>query len=70
MEIEGLVRAVQNLHEEGFGVELLVTDWHSQISKWVRENISHTDHQYDIWHVAKGISLILKVFGILVKWYT
>ena len=33
MKIEGLVRAVQNLHEEGFAIAVLVTDRHSQISK-------------------------------------
>ena len=45
MIIKGLVRAVQNLHEEGFGIDVLVTDRQSQISKWVKENLPRiTDH--------------------------
>ena len=63
MKIKGLVRAVQNLHEEGFGIDVLVTDRKSQISKWERENLPRiTDHHYDIWYVAKGISLIYNVW--------
>ena len=61
-----MVRAVQNLHEEGFGIAVLVTDRQSQISKWVKENLPCiTDHHYDIWHVDK-VSL-QKMFGIFVK---
>ena len=33
MEKEGLVRAVNKLQQEGFKVDTLVTDRHSQISK-------------------------------------
>ena len=53
MEMEGLIRAVKHLDEQ---VNILVTDRHCQISKWVRENLPETDHRYDIWHVAKGMT--------------
>ena len=53
MEKEGLVRAVKSLREEKFRIDLLVTDRHYQIAKWVRENLLDTDHRYDIWHMAK-----------------
>lgn len=53
MEKEGLVRAVDFLHQQGFEIDTLVTDRHSQIAKWVRENLKEADHRYDIWHMAK-----------------
>ena len=53
MEKEGFVRAVNKL-QQGFKVDTLITDKHSQISKWVRENLPETNHRYDIWHIAKG----------------
>lgn len=53
MEKEGLVRAIKFLQKKKFKIGTLVTDRHKQIAKWVRENISSTDHRYDIWHLAK-----------------
>ena len=53
MEKEGLVRAVDHLHKQGFVIETLVTDRHKQIAKWVRENLKEADHHYDVWHLAK-----------------
>jgi solute carrier family 8 (sodium/calcium exchanger) len=55
MEKEGLERGIKYLESQELEVGLLVTDRHSQISKWVRENMPDTTHRYDIWHVAKGI---------------
>lgn len=54
MELEGLMHAVKFLVRKGFSLDMLVTDRHCQITKWVRENLPNTDHRYDIWHVAKG----------------
>ena len=53
MEKEGLVRAVDYLHEQGFRIDILVTDRHKQITKWAREDLKEADHLYDVWHVAK-----------------
>ena len=53
MEKEGLTRAVDFLHSNGFEIQTLVTDRHSQIAKWVREKMPETAHRYDIWHLAK-----------------
>ena len=54
MELEGLVRVVKKL--QGFGLEIgtLITDRHTQITKWVREELPNTIHYYDVWHVAKS----------------
>ena len=53
IENDGLMRAGKYLEENGLKVATLVTDRHIQISKWVKENMSETDHRYDIWHLVK-----------------
>ena len=53
MELEGLIRAIDCIHDEGLVINTLVTDRHTQISKWARENLSESDHRYDVWHLAK-----------------
>ena len=55
MAKEGLIRALDFLHQQELKVGVLVTDRHKQISKWVRENLPNADHRYDTCHVAKGI---------------
>lgn len=54
MEKEGLVRGMQFLKGQKFSISTLVTDRHTQIAKWMREEAFDTDHRYDIWHLAKG----------------
>lgn len=53
MEKEGLVRSVSFLKQHKLDIGVLVTDRHTQISKWMRENLPSTDHHYDAWHLAK-----------------
>ena len=54
MEKEGLVRSISFLQKHSLDIGLLVTDRHTQIAKWMRENHSSIDHRYDAWHLAKG----------------
>ena len=54
MEKEGLNRVLKFLKEQGLTVEMLVTDRHKQINKWLRESHPEITHYYDVWHVAKG----------------
>ena len=54
MEKEGLQSVLNFLQQQGLTVEVLVTDRHKQINKWLRENYPTITHYYDIWHVAKG----------------
>ena len=56
MEKEGLQRVLDFLKNEGITVDVLVTDRHKQINKWIRENHPSVNHYYGIWHVAKGLS--------------
>lgn len=55
MEKEGLHRCMEFLDSQDVGIDILVTDRHKQINKWLRENHSDVKHYYDIWHVAKGM---------------
>ena len=57
MEKEGLHRCMKFLKERNLGVDVLVTDRHKQINKWLREAHPKIKHYYDIWHVAKGMLL-------------
>ena len=55
MEKEGLQRVLNFLKQQGLTVEVLVTDRHRQINKWLRESHPKIIHYYDVWHVAKGM---------------
>ena len=54
MEKEGLHRCMKFLKERNLEVDVLVTDRHKQINKWLKEAHPKIKHYYDIWHVAKG----------------
>jgi len=64
MELEGFVRCVM----------MITTDRHGQIKKKMKIDYEHIKHQFDPWHIAKGISKKLtqgskkKGFGILGQW--
>ncbi|KAK1877319.1 Gag polyprotein, partial [Dissostichus eleginoides] len=45
MEKEGLVRCVQFLESENLVMKTIVTDRHTQINKWLKENQEHVDHR-------------------------
>ena len=51
---EGLHRCMKFLKERNLEVDVLVTDRHKQINKWLKEAHPKIKHYYDIWHVAKG----------------
>ena len=64
MEKEGLYRVMQFLQQQDLTIEVLVTDRHRQIAKWLRESYPEITHYYDVWHLAKGMkhSSLLEVF--------
>ena len=55
MEKEGLKRVLQQ--EKEMNVEVLVTDGHRQINKWLREEHEEITNHYNVWHIVKGIAL-------------
>jgi len=61
MEHQGLVNALMFLENSSVKVGTLVTDRHKQISKYMREKHPHIEHQYDVWHVSKGTSILLTI---------
>ena len=54
MEKEELQRVLQFLQQQGLTIEVLVTDRHREIDKWLRESYPTITHYYDVWYVAKG----------------
>ena len=59
MEHEGLIRTLDFLGKNSIVVGTLVTDWHKQIAKDIREKHPEITHQYDVWHISKGNSIKL-----------
>ena len=54
MEKEGLSRVLNFLSANCLEVKTLITDRHSQISKFIGKQYPTIDHHYDIWHISKG----------------
>ena len=59
MEKEGLQRVLKFTEEQNITLNTLVTDRHKQINKWLRETYPSISHYFDIWHVAKGMTVII-----------
>ena len=54
MEKEGLHRCLNFLEHHDLVVDVLITDRHKQINKWLREEHPDVKHYYNVWHIAKG----------------
>ena len=54
MEKQGLIKVLEKLNTCNVAIESLTTDRHSQIRKYLRENLN-LRHQFDIWHAAKSV---------------
>ena len=59
MEKEGLHRCMDFLKDNKLKIDVLVTDRHKQINKWLREKHPLVKHYFDTWHVAKGTYLYI-----------
>ena len=69
MKLEGLVRVVKKLQGCGLEIGTLITDCHTQITKWIREELPNTIHYYDVWHVAKSKYMCtLYILDICTMW--
>jgi hypothetical protein len=58
MELEGLKRSLGYLEGVLGGsldIATLVTDRHSMVKKYMREQHGQKNHYFDVWHLAKGI---------------
>lgn len=54
MEMEGLLRCLQKLEEEGVVLSDLVTDRHPQIKAYMKKERTDINYWFDVWHVGKG----------------
>ena len=64
LEPEGLTPGIKFPESQALVVNFFVLDRYVQIRKWVKENLPHTQHYFDIWHVAKGVFHIFYDFFI------
>ncbi|CAN8005572.1 unnamed protein product, partial [Ixodes pacificus] len=55
MELEGLKRSLSFLEAKGLTVELLITDRHVQGKAFMKKEKPEIRHEFDVWHVSKGI---------------
>ena len=65
MELEGLKRCLAVMEERGIKVTNVVTDRHTQVKKYMREQHKDKNHEYDVWHVAKSRCQLNKVSVLL-----
>jgi len=48
MEKEGLKNALQFLAQQSINISGLITDWQTQITKFVSQNYPDIDHHFDV----------------------
>lgn len=58
---EGFVRSIYFINNKGIKIEQIITDRHVQIVKHIREEMPNTKQYFDVWHVAKGKFIFLKM---------
>lgn len=65
MELEGLKRSLEWLIEDnGLAVSHLITDRHSSVKKFMRDEKPGIQHWFDVWHVAKGNKIHITGFSL------
>ncbi|KAK7169928.1 hypothetical protein R3I94_000230 [Phoxinus phoxinus] len=55
MEPIGFKRGLNQILEKGIKVDVLTTDRSPSIGKIMREDYTFIHHEFDIWHVVKGL---------------
>ena len=56
MEKEGLRRCLDKLLTQGVAINSIATDRHTSVASLMKKEYSFVDHQYDVWHMAKGVT--------------
>ena len=59
MEKVGFTRSMEFPLNQGIEIKTVTTDRSPSIRKLAREEYSMVDHQFDVWHICKGIYSIL-----------
>ena len=60
MEYAGFCQSMEYLLGLGLVVKTFVSDRHSAIAKHMREKLSSITHYFDIWHLKKSMSTLVK----------
>ena len=55
MEKEAFKCCIEDLQNAELDVQIIATDCHAGIAALCRKEYPHIDHQFDIWHVTKGV---------------
>ena len=56
MEVEGLARCISIIEDHGVSINGIATDRQPQVTYFMKTQKSDMSHQFDIFHVAKGIT--------------
>ena len=55
MEKEGLRRSLNYLLERNVSINTIATDRHKGVGALMKSEYPYNSHQYDVWHMAKGV---------------
>ena len=55
MKKEGLRHCLDKLLTQGVAINSIATDRHTGVAS-LKKEYSFVDHQYDVWHMAKGVT--------------
>ena len=55
MEKHGLIKCLDLIEDVGVEIKTLVTDRHTQICKYLREERGYFTHQFDVWHITNNL---------------
>ena len=56
MEKEGLRCYLDKLLSQGVEIASVATDRHTGVASLMKKEYPFTDHQYDVWHLAKSVT--------------
>ncbi|XP_031550632.1 uncharacterized protein LOC116288061 [Actinia tenebrosa] len=59
MEFPGFKNCMGYLLGSGLAIGTIITDRHVSIRKYMREQLSHITHYFDLWHLKKKIHKVL-----------
>lgn len=67
MELEGLKRCQTDVVNRGYNITTITTDRHISITPYIRDEWKDVVHQFDCWHIAKGMYELLVLLVSLVN---
>ena len=70
LEPDDLSRCLNRLKDHGVSISHLATDRHPTIQKMMRKDHEDIQHEYDLWHIQKGVKkrIILTKDPVLLLW--